>query len=90
MKEGRILRDCSFDEVREQFCKIKVTSLNGTLPDELPFRVVVNCAREGAKAILTLKDYSRAELEEQARLINCEIEIEALSLEEIYKIIVCE
>jgi hypothetical protein len=67
-----------------------VTSLNGPLPAELPFAEIVDCKREEGRAILVLRNYSQEKLEAQAQTLNCEIEIETLSLEEIYRIIVSE
>jgi len=90
MKEGHLLRDCSFDELREEFCRLKVTSLNGPLPMELPFAEIVDCTREEGRAVLVLRNYSQEKLEAQAQTLNCEIETEALSLEEIYRIVVSE
>ncbi len=88
MNEGRILRDCSFDELREEYCRVKITSLNGNLPEELGFSRVVECVREGATAIVTLQNYSVREIEEMALRINCEAEVRTLTLEEIYRIVV--
>jgi ABC-2 type transport system ATP-binding protein len=90
MKEGHLLRDCSFDELREEFCRLKVTSLNGALPAELPFAEIVDCTREEGRAVLTLRGYQLEKLQKQARALNCEIETETLSLEEIYRIVVSE
>jgi ABC-2 type transport system ATP-binding protein len=90
MKEGHLLRDCSFDELREEFCRLKVTSLDGQLPAELPFAEIVDCIREEGRAVLVLRNYSQEKLEAQAQMLNCEIETETLSLEEIYRIVVSE
>ena len=80
----------SFDELREEFCRLKVTSLDGALPAELPFAEIVDCTREEGRAVLVLRNYSQEKLEAQAQTLNCEIEIETLPLEEIYKIVVSE
>jgi len=88
MREGKILRDSSFDSLREEFLKVMLVSLNGKLPAELPFENIVNCEREDCKAVFTVQNISQQELETKAKNLNCEIEIRPLSLEEIYKIIV--
>lgn len=88
MDNGRILRDCGFDEIREEYCRVRLRSLNGGLPDELGFGRVVECEREGATAIVTLQNYSVREIEERAAKINCEAEVRMLTLEEIYRIII--
>ena len=88
MREGKILRDSSFDSLREEFLKVTLVSLNGKLPTELPFENIVNCKKEDCKAVLTVQNISQQELETKAKNLNCEIEIGPLPLEEIYKIVV--
>jgi ABC-2 type transport system ATP-binding protein len=88
MREGTILRDCSFDSLREEFLKVTLTSLNGQLPQNLPFENVINCDRSNSQAVLTVQNYTSSNLEAKAKEINCTIEIKPLPLEEIYKIVV--
>jgi len=88
MKEGRILLDSSFDELRERFSRVRISALGGELPAELPFENVVHCKRSDGQAILTVQDCPREKLQEQAKSLNCWVEIETLPLEEIYKIVV--
>jgi ABC-2 type transport system ATP-binding protein len=45
MKEGRILVDCSFDQLRERFSRVRISSLSGPLPAALPFENVIKCQR---------------------------------------------
>ena len=87
MRKGEIVRDCSFDELREQYIKVTLTSLNGELPTELPFRNMIGCEKSGSKAVFTVQGYTQAELEAKARDVNCKIETRTLSLEEIYKVV---
>ena len=88
MKEGRIITDCSFDELRERFSRVRVSSLGERLPDELPFENVVHSHRSNGEAILTVCDSSREQIQAQAKALNCWVEIEALPLEDIYRIAV--
>lgn len=88
MKQGRILLDCSFDQLRERFSQVRVSSLSGELPTQLPFANVIQCQRSNGQAILTVQDYSQEQLEQTAQGLDCQIEIQPLSLEEIYKIVV--
>ncbi|MDH4238489.1 MAG: ABC transporter ATP-binding protein [Phycisphaerae bacterium] len=88
MKEGRILLDSSFDELRERFSQIRISALSKELPEELPFENVVHCKRSDGQAILTVKDCPREIIQEQAKSLDCWVEIETLPLEEIYKIVV--
>jgi ABC-2 type transport system ATP-binding protein len=88
MKEGRILLDRGFDELREQFSKVRINALSGELPAELPFENVLHCKRSNGQAVLTVRDCPREELQKQAKSLDCWVEIETLPLEEIYKIVV--
>jgi len=88
MRKGTILRDCSFDQLREEFLKVTLTSLNGRLPAELPFENIIACQKNDSKATLTLQNTSQEDLEAKAKTINCQLETRPLSLEEIYKIVV--
>jgi len=90
MKKGTIVRDCSFDDLREEYCRVKLTSLNGSLPATLAFGPMVDCVREGGSAIVTLQNCAREEIEDKAKAMNCEAEVQALTLEEIYRIVVGE
>ncbi len=88
MKEGRLVRDCSFDDLREEFCRVHLTSLNGELPAELPFTGVLDTKRDGRRAVLTIQNPDKAQIQSKAKELNCQIETEPLSLEDIYKIVV--
>ncbi len=88
MKKGRILLDCSFDELRERFSRVRISALGKELPSELPFENILHCKRSDGQAILTVQDCPREKLQEQAKSLDCWVEIETLPLEEIYKIVV--
>lgn len=88
MHKGTILRNCSFDNLREEFIRFTLTSLNGQLPVDLPFEKTISCEKSGRRAIITVQNASPEKLEAKAKAMNCEIEIRPLSLDEIYKIVV--
>jgi len=88
MKNGHILLDCNFDQLRERFSRVRLSALSGVLPAELPFANVVQCQRSNGQAILTVQDSSEEQIEEAAQGLNCKIEIQTLTLEDIYKIVV--
>jgi len=90
MKEGRIVRDCSFDDLREEFCKVKCESLDGDLPEEMLLSGTREFTRSGKSAVMVVQNLARAELEAKAKQWNCEAEIQPLTLEEIYKLVVTE
>ncbi len=87
MDEGRTLRDCSLDDLREEFCRFRITSLNGSLPDNLPFGTAISCERGGGQAVVTLKSPSPGKVEAGARELNTDLEWLPLSLEEIYQLV---
>ena len=88
MRKGRILRDGSFDSLREEFLKVTLTSLNGQLPKELPLENPISCERSSSQAVLIVQNYASSDLEAKAKEINCTVDIKPLPLEEIYKIVV--
>ena len=88
MQKGRLLRNCSFDCLREEFTRFILTSLNGPLPAALPFANTISCEISGSNALITVQHTSQENLETQAKNLNCQIEIRPLSLEEIYRIVV--
>jgi len=87
MRKGSVLRDCSFDSLREEFVRFTLTCLDGPLPTELPFENVISCQKSEGRAVMTVQNYSQEMLEAEAKALNCKIEIRPLSLEEIYKIV---
>ena len=88
MDHGRIIRDGSFDDLREEFCRVRVTTLHGPLPAQLPFAGVLHCQRNDTEALLTVRNQSPDGIEQQARSINCEAAVQSLSLEDIYRLVV--
>ncbi len=89
MEKGKIIRDCAYDELLERYAKIHLSSIEGELPANLPFANIVDCKRNNGQAVVTVEGYVSEDIERQAEKINCEIEVQRLTLEEIYKIIVC-
>jgi ABC-2 type transport system ATP-binding protein len=90
LRQGNLLRDCSFDDLREEFCKVRLSSLNGDIPKELDFNVLGEVQRSDKQALLTIVAEPAQQLNVKAAQLNCSIDIEPLSLDEIYKIVVTE
>jgi hypothetical protein len=88
MDHGRIICDRNFDELREQYHRIRLTALHGPLPAQLPFAGVLDCQRNDTGALLTVHDQTPQCIEDQARAIDCEAEIQPLPLEDIYRLVV--
>ncbi len=88
MDKGRILRDCGLDVLQEEYCRVTLTAVGGTLPQALPFRDVVDCKRNGSQASLVLRNADAAAVMKQAEQIACRAEIRRLDLEELYALTV--
>jgi len=88
MEAGRILRDCSFDELKEEFHCVRLSTLSGDLPVNLPFENVIQQQRSNGQAVITVRNTTPEQIEQTAEDLNCQVEIQTLPLEEIYKIIV--
>jgi hypothetical protein len=86
------LKDCSFDELREQFRKIRLTSLQGPFPSQLPFENIIEKAQNGSQAILTVSGdpVDIARLESMAADMHCRVETLPLRLEDIYSLVIRE
>ena len=85
---GKMLRNCSFDQLREEFCKVRLTSKNGHLPHDLGFENILRSQRDDKIAVITIKRIDEKELAENAKRLKCSAEVQPLTLEEIYKLIV--
>ena len=88
MDYGRIVRDSSFDDLREEYARVRLTALRGPLPATLPFAGVLDCRRNEAEALLTLRHQSPQSIEDQARAIDCKADIQPLPLEDLYRLVV--
>jgi ABC-2 type transport system ATP-binding protein len=88
MHKGGIIRDCGFDELKEEFIELILTSTSTSgLPDEIPLEGVVSCKKDKKLAVLTVKNIGSGKIRELEDSLSCKIESRHLSLEEIYKII---
>ncbi|MFC1839000.1 ABC transporter ATP-binding protein [Thermodesulfobacteriota bacterium] len=90
MDKGKMLCDCHVDDLREQYIKLRLTSLNGPIPENLPFDNIIQREQNGSKAIVTLSRNIKSpdELEEIADNINCQMEQLPLPLEDIYQLVI--
>ncbi|MGW8369704.1 MAG: ABC transporter ATP-binding protein [Gammaproteobacteria bacterium] len=89
MDQGRILRDCGFDDLLEEYVKLEIRSLNGSLPDPLPLPGVLATER-GDKQAIVIARRSSADWSDIAATFNSRIDPRPLSLEEIYPIVLRE
>jgi len=86
MKAGRLIRDCGFDDLREGYYRVQLRSLNGSLPEQLPFDRIVDCRRGEKQALLVLQNADREIIAATAESIRCQAEVDLLPLEDLYRI----
>jgi ABC-2 type transport system ATP-binding protein len=86
MDHGKLLRDCAFDALLEEFVKLEVRALNGPLPAPLPLPDVLSTERGDDWAVVIARrgerDWARVGSESA-----CRIETRPLTLEEIYPLV---
>jgi ABC-2 type transport system ATP-binding protein len=88
LDKGKLLRDCTFDALREEFLRVRLTSLNGPLSKPLDIRGMVNCEQNDRQAVVTMKSVYRDELDAAAQSLNCDVEVLPVSFEETYMMVV--
>jgi ABC-2 type transport system ATP-binding protein len=87
MDRGRILCDTPFDDLREKYVRVTLTSLAGPLPEHLPFANVVESRRNESQATLTVRDLTPTQIDSAAVSMNCEAELQPLPLEDLYRLV---
>ncbi len=88
MDRGRILCDSPFDDLREKYVRVHLTSLAGPIPERLPFANIVESRRNETQATLTVRDASPAQIDSAAVAMNCQAELQPLPLEDLYRLVV--
>ncbi len=88
MKAGKIVADACFDELREKYSRVRLTSLAGPLPEALDFANVLECRRNQSEATLIVRDLSPELIEAAATRISCQADVQPLPLEDIYRLVV--
>jgi ABC-2 type transport system ATP-binding protein len=86
MDRGAILRNCDFDELQEEFIRIRVRAIDGSLPHGLPFNNVLACERNDYQAVLTMKNPG-AGLAATCSSHALAFERVGLAFEEIYRLV---
>ena len=88
MDRGRIICDRNFDELREQYHRIRLTALHGPLPASFPSPASSIASVTRPRPFSRSATRRRKCIEDQARAIDCEAEIQSLPLEDIYRLVV--
>jgi ABC-2 type transport system ATP-binding protein len=88
LDKGTLLRDCSFDELREEFLRVRLTSLNGPLSAPLDIRGMIACEQSERQAVVTMRSAYRDELDAAVASLKCEVEELPISFEDTYTMVV--
>jgi ABC-2 type transport system ATP-binding protein len=88
LDEGKLLRDCTFDALREEFLRVRLTSLNGPLSQPLDLRGMIACEQNDRQAVVTLKSAYKDELDVAVQSLRCEAEMLPISFEDTYAMVV--
>jgi ABC-2 type transport system ATP-binding protein len=88
LDKGKLLRDCTFDELREEFLRVRLTSLNGPLSRPIDIRGIIACEQNDRQAVVTIKRAYKDELDETAGSLHCEAEVLPISFEDTYAMVV--
>jgi len=89
LDRGKLLRDCTFDELREEFLRVRLTSLNGPFRRPIDVRGMIAREQNDRQAVITIKSAYKPELDEAARSLRCEAEVLPVSFEDAYAMVVC-
>ena len=87
MKDGCIVTDQTFDDLKEKYLRVRLTSLGASLPETLPFDNVLACVRNNSQALLTMAGPDPGNIQQLAEAMNCAADIQRLPLEDIYQIV---
>jgi ABC-type multidrug transport system ATPase subunit len=87
MDRGRILCDSPFDDLREKYVRVNLTSLSGPLPEHLALPNIVESRRNETQATLTVRDLTPAQIDSAAVAMNCQADLQPLPLEDLYRLV---
>lgn len=86
--QGKLLRDCAFDELQEEFCRVRLTPLHGVLSEAFPFSSIIERESSPGEALLTLHHVSREECLSHGERENFRVDFLPMSLEDHFRLIV--
>lgn len=86
MKKGRILQDKTFDDLRDQYMRVRLASLGNPLPEKPPFEGILSSVCNNGQAVLILENQEPGTVRKQAEMLNCRVDFNTLPLDDIYKI----
>ncbi len=87
LDRGQICRDVSLDALQQEFVKLRITAVRGSLPDPLPLQGMLSCQQDGTEALVVLKARPDQELDAFAHRMESTVDVLPLSLEELYGLV---
>lgn len=90
IKQGRILRDCGLDTLQEQYLRVRFSSASGTIPEVIPIEGIIDSKGDKYDLVVMVKDVSEEDVSTLAQQLGCGFELEHLSLEEAYRLVMTE
>ena len=88
LDEGKLLRDCTFDALREEFFRVRITSLNGAFTRPVDIRGMLHCDQSDRQAVVTMKASYRDDLDAAVLSLHAEAEVLPISFEDTYALVV--
>jgi ABC-2 type transport system ATP-binding protein len=85
---GKVLRDCSLDELRGEFTNLRIVSPERDLPETLPLPGIVRERRERRQAEVIVQRLDQEALNAFVRESGSDVQIGAVPLDECYRHVV--
>lgn len=83
LDRGHVCRDVSLDELQQEFVKLRITAVRGSLPAPLPLQGVLRCQRSDSEALVVLEACPSLEVDAIPQRIEGTVDVLPLSLEEL-------
>ncbi|MBT3289927.1 MAG: hypothetical protein HN380_21465 [Victivallales bacterium] len=87
MHEGKLIRDCSFAELQEEFSRLVITATTD-LPNPLPFAQMLSCNVSGRQAEAVVRTVSPDAIQSFETAHHAKVEVQGLGLEDLYRYVV--
>jgi len=87
MNGGRIIKNQGLDNLLESYLHVRLTSIGKELPQELSFEKALFCQKDNYQALIVFETPDLDSFKAQAERLNCRVDIHALPLEDLYRVI---
>ncbi len=88
INEGQVHCHQDLDDLREQYYRITLNSLDGELPRTLNLTGLVQLERGGHSAVATVCNGNAVQVQQEIDQLGCQADLHRLDFEEIYRLIV--